>query len=69
MLGSLSGENCTKKCYGPYLAANVEQQVPFAYFVNLEQVMAALRRIARDGKHILPTHDPEVYTRYPAGIE
>jgi N-acyl homoserine lactone hydrolase len=52
-----------------YLVTNVEQQVPFGYFVDLEQVMAALRRIARDGKHVLPTHDPEVYTRYPAGIE
>ena len=52
-----------------YLATNVERQVPIGYFVNMEQVMAALRRIARDGKHILPTHDPDVYTRYPAGIE
>ena len=25
--------------------------------------------IVRDGKHILPTHDPEVYTLYPEGIE
>ncbi len=45
-----------------YLATNVKRQVPIGYFVNLEQVMAALRRIAQDGKHILPTHDPEVYT-------
>jgi len=52
-----------------YLATNVKQQVPIGYFVNLEQVMAALRRIAQDGKHILPTHDPEVYTLYPEGIE
>ena len=52
-----------------YLATNVKRQVPFGYFVNLEQVMAALRRIAQDGKHILPTHDPEVYTLYPDGIE
>jgi N-acyl homoserine lactone hydrolase len=52
-----------------YLATNVKQQLPIGYFVNLEQVMAALRRIAQDGKHILPTHDPEVYTLYPEGIE
>ena len=52
-----------------YLATNVKQQVPIGYFVNLEQVMAALRRIAQDGKHVLPTHDPEVYTLYPEGIE
>jgi hypothetical protein len=51
------------------LATNVKRQVPFGYFVNLEQMMAALRRIAQDGKHILPTHDPEVYTLYPDGIE
>ena len=52
-----------------YLATNVKQQVPIGYFVNLEQVMAALRPISRDGKHVLPTHDPEIYTLYPAGIE
>ena len=50
------------------VAINVKQQVPFGYYINLEDVMAGLRRIARDGKHILPTHDAEVYNIYPEGI-
>jgi N-acyl homoserine lactone hydrolase len=48
---------------------NVKQQVPFGYYIDLNDVMAALRRIARDGKHILPTHDAEVYNRYPEGVQ
>ena len=30
--------------------------------------MAGLRRIAKEGKHVLPTHDVEVYKLYPEGI-
>ncbi len=53
-----------------YIASiNVKQQVPFGYFVNLHEVMAGLRRIAEDGKHVLPTHDAEVYKLYPEGIQ
>ncbi len=48
---------------------NVKQQVPFGYYIDLNDVMAGLRRIARDAKHILPTHDAEVYTRYPHGVQ
>lgn len=52
-----------------YIASvNVTQQVPFGYYVNLADVMDGLRRIARDGKHVLPTHDAEVYNLYPEGI-
>src|SRR5712691_10024001 len=52
-----------------YIAAiNVKQQVPFGYYINLEDVMAGLRRIAKEGKHVLPTHDAEVYKLYPEGI-
>ncbi len=52
-----------------YIASiNVKQQVPFGYFINLYEVMAGLRRIARDGKHVLPTHDIEVYKLYPEGV-
>lgn len=47
---------------------NVKHQVPFGYYINLEDVMAGLRRIAREGKHVLPTHDAEVYKLYPEGI-
>jgi hypothetical protein len=41
---------------------------PIGYYINLEDVMAGLRRIAREGKHVLPTHDAEVYKLYPEGI-
>ena len=52
-----------------YIAAiNVKQQVPFGYYINLEDVMAGLRRIAKEGKHVLPTHDAEVYKLYPEGV-
>jgi glyoxylase-like metal-dependent hydrolase (beta-lactamase superfamily II) len=47
---------------------NVTQQVPMGYFVNLADVMAGLRRIARDGTHILPMHDAAVYERYADGV-
>jgi hypothetical protein len=29
---------------------------------------AGLRRLARDGKHILPTHDQEVFDLDPDGV-
>ncbi len=53
-----------------YIAAvNVKQQVPFGYYINLADVMEGLRRIARDAKHVLPTHDAEVYKLYPDGVK
>ncbi len=52
-----------------YIAAiNVKQQVLFGYYIDLNDVMSALARIAREGKHVLPTHDAEVYKLYPNGI-
>jgi glyoxylase-like metal-dependent hydrolase (beta-lactamase superfamily II) len=47
---------------------NVGKQVPMGYFVNLSEVMAALGRLSREGKHILPSHDPAIYQLYPDGI-
>lgn len=49
--------------------ANVKNQVPMGYFVDLGDVMAALRRVARDADHVLPIHDSAVYERYPNGVE
>ncbi|SRR5579883_3027248 len=52
-----------------YIASiNVKLQVPAGYWINIADEMAALRRLAQEGKHILPSHDPEVYERYPHGI-
>ncbi len=47
---------------------NVKGQVPMGYFVSLEDTMAALGRVARDGDHVLPSHDSAIYERYPDGI-
>jgi len=47
---------------------NVKGQVPMGYFVSLEDTMAALGRVARDGDHVLPSHDSAIYKRYPDGI-
>lgn len=49
-----------------YIAdVNVEHQVPFGYFTDLDQVMSGLARIKRDATHVLPTHDASVYEKYP----
>ena len=50
------------------LALGFERGVPPGYFTDLSQVMAALKRIARDGKHILPMHDAVVFERYREGL-
>lgn len=47
---------------------NVKGQIPFGYYMNLEDVMEGLHRIAREGKHILPTHDASVHELYPEGV-
>lgn len=48
---------------------NVKQQIPPGFLDNMADVMDGLRKIARDGKHILPTHDDKVFELYPNGVE
>ncbi len=50
------------------VAHNVDQLIPPGFLDNMADVMAGLRRIKRDGTHILPTHDPDVFARYPEGV-
>jgi N-acyl homoserine lactone hydrolase len=53
-----------------YIASlNVDKQIPPGYYYSLPDVMEDLRMIKRDAAHVLPTHDPEVYTRYPNGVK
>ena len=47
---------------------NVRDGIAPGFLDNMADTMAGLRRLARDGKHILPTHDEEVFTRYPDGV-
>jgi len=47
---------------------NVKQLIPPGFLDNMADVMDGLRRIKRDGVHILPTHDAEVFARYPEGV-
>lgn len=47
---------------------NIRRGIPFGYYIDLNDVMAALKRIAREGRHFLPTHDPEVHRLYGDGL-
>lgn len=47
---------------------NVRGGVAPGFLDNMADTMAGLRRLARDGKHILPTHDEEVFALYPEGV-
>lgn len=47
---------------------SVTMGIPPGYFVSLADTVAALARVKRDGKHILPMHDDSVYTTYPQGV-
>jgi len=48
---------------------NVRQGIAPGFFDDMAQTMEGLRRLARDGKHILPTHDDEVFRLYPEGVK
>ena len=50
------------------VAVNVRRQVAPGIVDNMADVMNGLRRLAKEGKHILPTHDPEVFALYPDGV-
>lgn len=52
-----------------HLYAHIEQNRVFPITHNLEQVLegyATIRRLAASPDHIVPGHDPQVLTRYPA---
>jgi glyoxylase-like metal-dependent hydrolase (beta-lactamase superfamily II) len=50
------------------VAQNVRQGIAPGFLDDMAQTMAGLRRLARDGRHILPTHDAEVFQLYPEGV-
>ena len=47
---------------------NVLQLIPPGFPDNMAETMNSLRRLARQGKHILCTHDDEVFGLYPEGV-
>jgi hypothetical protein len=50
------------------LAVNVDKQIPPGFLDSMTDTMLGLRKLKREGKYILPTHDPEVFIKYPNGI-
>jgi N-acyl homoserine lactone hydrolase len=47
---------------------NIRQLIPPGFLDNMAETMNGLRRMAREGKHVLCTHDSEVFTEYPDGV-
>lgn len=47
---------------------NVRRGIAPGFIDDMAQVMSGLRRLARDGRHILPTHDAAVFALYPGGV-
>ena len=50
------------------VATNIEKGVAPGFLDSMPDTMDGLRKLKREGKHILPTHDPEVFTKYPEGV-
>lgn len=47
---------------------NIRQLIPPGFLDSMADTMRGLRRLARDGKHVLCTHDEEVFGLYPGGV-
>lgn len=50
------------------VAVNIDQQIPPGFLDNMADTMTGLRKLRREGKYILPTHDPDVFGKYPKGV-
>ena len=47
---------------------NVTSGIAPGFLDDMAQTMAGIRRLARDGKYILPTHDDEIARQHAAGL-
>ncbi len=47
------------------VAVNLYLQVPPGFLDKMADTMTCLRKLKRKGKHTLPTHDPDVFCKYP----
>ena len=45
---------------------NMEKRIPPGIHTSMIDCMASLERIAREADHVLPGHEPKVFTRQPA---
>jgi glyoxylase-like metal-dependent hydrolase (beta-lactamase superfamily II) len=48
-----------------YLYDNIEKDIPIGFYYNLEDEIKALAKIRKEGKFILPGHDPKILKRFP----
>jgi len=48
-----------------YRYDNLERDIPVGFYYNLEDAIKALARFRRDGKYILPGHDPKTLEKFP----
>jgi glyoxylase-like metal-dependent hydrolase (beta-lactamase superfamily II) len=50
------------------VATNIDRMVAPGFLDNMADTMKGLRKLKREGRHILPAHDPEVFAKYPQGV-
>jgi len=65
---TLSGQTIIAGDAAMNVRYNVLQLIPPGFLDNMTETMNHLRRLAHEGKHILYTHDDEVFELYPEGV-
>lgn len=50
------------------VSTNIDRMIPPGFIDNMGETMQGLRKLRRDGKYVLPTHDPDVFGLYPEGV-
>lgn len=50
------------------VSVNVDKLIPPGFLDSMADTMSGLRKLKREGKHILPTHDPDVFQKYAEGV-
>lgn len=61
-LAIITGDNIYRK------STALEMNFPPGLTHSIPDTMRAIKKIAREGKHILPMHDPVVHDEYPDGV-
>ena len=65
---TLSGQTIIAGDAAMNVRYNVLQLIPPGFLDNMAETMNSLRRLGREGRHILCTHDDEVFELYPEGV-